>query len=192
MMIGKAVVFASILLLLGGPVLADEKQALAQEGKQVIGAFAGALKKELVGAMKTGGPRHAITVCNVKAPAIASQVSLDTGWMVARSSHKLRNSNNKSDDFTRSAIEEFLKRQASGEKAVDMAKVGIIEEDGKKVFRMVKAIPTGEVCLNCHGAGEVKSDTEEALAALYPDDQARGFKVGEMRGVFTLQKVLSE
>ncbi len=58
------------------------------------------------------------------------------------------------------------------------------------MFRMVKAIPTGEICLVCHGGAEVKPEVEARLAELYPDDRARGFGPGEMRGVFTLSKLL--
>ncbi|MCP4185225.1 MAG: DUF3365 domain-containing protein [Hyphomicrobiales bacterium] len=191
-MVRKKVLLVASLALLASPAFADQKMELANEGKQVIGAFAKALKGELIGAMKTGGPSHAITVCNVKAPAIASEVSEDRGWIVARSSHKLRNSKNAPDEFTRATIEEFLARQDKGEKAADLAKAAIVEENNKRVFRLVKAIPTGKVCLNCHGSGEVKPDTADALMKLYPEDQARGFTLGEMRGVFTLQKVLSE
>ncbi|HQF31154.1 MAG TPA: DUF3365 domain-containing protein, partial [Hyphomicrobiales bacterium] len=73
-----------------------------------------------------------------------------------------------------------------------MVKAGIVEEDGKKLFRLVKAIPTGEVCLNCHGGAEVKAETAEMLAKYYPEDQARGFTLGQMRGVFTLSREVTD
>ncbi|MCP5001742.1 MAG: DUF3365 domain-containing protein [Hyphomicrobiales bacterium] len=174
------------------PVLAEDMKNLAMEGKGVIQAFGGTLKAELVSAMKSGGPTKAVIVCNVSAPEIASKVSADKGWTVARSSHKLRNPDNAPDDFTRATIEGFLAREQKGEKAVDMVKTAIVEEGGKKIFRMVKAIPTGGVCLKCHGGKSVSSETEAILKEHYPEDKARDFTAGQMRGVFTLQKVLSE
>ena len=186
--LGVAIMFALPAL----PATAADVKALTGEGKQVIKAFGGALKAELTAAMKSGGPVKAVAVCNTKAPEIASAVSSDKGWTVARSSHKLRNPDNAPDDFTRQAIEEFLTRQEAGEDPTNMAKAAITEEDGKKTFRMVKAIPTASLCLNCHGNVEVKPETEEVLAKHYPEDQARGFKTGEMRGVFTLQKALDQ
>jgi hypothetical protein len=45
--------------------------------------------------------------------------------------------------------------------------------------------------LNCHGGDNVKPPIIEKLAELYPDDMARGFSEGEMRGVFTLSKQLN-
>jgi hypothetical protein len=51
----------------------------------------------------------------------------------------------------------------------------------------MKAIGTAEPCLACHG-----KQIEPALAQLidvrYPQDQARGFAQGELRGAFTLRR----
>ena len=51
-----------------------------------------------------------------------------------------------------------------------------------------EAIGTEQVCLNCHAA-EIKPDVEKLLQ-LYPQDTARGFAVGDIRGAFTLSKPL--
>jgi len=182
---------AATLALSISAAQANDPAALADEGKGLIQQFGGTLKGELMAAVKAGGSVNAIEVCNLRAPAIAEEVSTASGWMVARSSHKLRNEANAPDAFTAAAIEEFLARQEAGEKAADIAKAGIVEEDGRKVFRLVKAIPTGELCLNCHGGENVKPEVEAKLAELYPTDMARGFSVGEMRGVFTLAKPLN-
>ncbi len=181
---------AIILSITTGASLAADKAALLAEGKGLMQQFGKTLKAELMAAVKAKGAPHAISVCNTRAPEIASKISNDNGWSVDRSSHKLRNPENDPDTFTASVIQEFLARQAKGEKAADMAKAEIVEEDGKQVFRLVKAIPTGKLCLNCHGAGQVKPPVVNRLAELYPEDKARDFTVGEMRGVFTLSKVL--
>lgn len=186
-----AIGLAFAALLLANPAAGDELAALKDEGKGLIKQFATELKGELVSAIKSGGPVNAIGVCNMKAPQIADNISQASGWTVARSSHKLRNPANAADDFTATAIAEFLTRQANGEKPGTMVKVQIVEENGDRVFRMIKAIPTGKVCLACHGADSVKPQVEAALKEHYPEDKARGFKLGEMRGVFTLKKVLN-
>jgi hypothetical protein len=169
---------------------AADREALRAEGQALIKAFASTLKGELQAAMKAGGPTNAIAVCNVRAPEIAEEVSEASGWTVARSSHRLRNPANAPDAWTEAAIEDFLAREAEGESAKSLAKAGIVEEDGRTVFRMARAIPTAKVCLACHGGETVKPAVEAKLAELYPDDRARGFSVGEMRGVFTLSTPL--
>jgi cytochrome c553 len=70
-----------------------------------------------------------------------------------------------------------------------LVKAEVIEEDGHKTFRMMKAIPTAEVCTQCHGS-EIAEPVAAKLDELYPEDQARGFEVGDLRGAFTLKKAL--
>ena len=183
---------ATVLLATGVAAQAADKAALAAEGQALMMSFGGALKGELQAAMKEGGPTSAIQVCNVRAPEIASKVSADSGWTVARSSHKIRNPENLADEYTTAVIDDFLAREQAGEMAVDLVRAEIVTEDGVEKFRLVKAIPTEEVCLNCHGGDNVKAEVIDKLAELYPSDQARGFEVGQMRGVFTLTKTLGQ
>nr|VFK10650.1 MAG: Protein of unknown function (DUF3365) [Candidatus Kentron sp. LPFa]VFK26753.1 MAG: Protein of unknown function (DUF3365) [Candidatus Kentron sp. LPFa] len=66
-----------------------------------------------------------------------------------------------------------------------------MEKDGVRVFRYMKAIPTLEVCILCHGAS-LSPDVVAKLDELYPEDQARGFKVGDIRGAFSFMQPLSK
>ncbi len=181
---------ALIASLAFSSALADEKAALLVEGQKLIKQYATELQAELKAAIQANGAPYAIGVCNERAPEIAAKVSEVSGWSVGRSSHKLRNLGNAPDNYTEVALREFLARIENGEKPIDLAKAEIIEDGGKRVFLLVKAIPTRKVCLNCHGGAEVKQPVVDRLAELYPQDEARGFKVGDMRGVFTLSKVL--
>lgn len=176
--------------LVAGSASAESMPELVEEGKGLMAAFGGALKGELVAAMEAGGPVNAIGVCNDVAPSLAADASATSGWIIGRSSHLLRNPDNAPDAFTAAAIEDFLARQAAGESADTLVKAAIVEEDGQQVFHLVKAIATGGVCLNCHGGDEVSAAVSDKLAELYPEDQARGFSEGEMRGVFTLSRVV--
>ncbi len=170
----------------------DDLAALKAEAAGIVKAFAGELKGELVSAMKAGGPVEAIGVCNLRAPEIAAAHAEASGWSVGRSSHRLRSEANHPDAYTEAVIADFLAREAAGEPVEGLVSAGIVEEDGTRVFRFVKAIPTAAPCLNCHGGDNVKPEVIEKLAELYPNDQARGFEPGQMRGVFTLSKPLSD
>ena len=59
------------------------------------------------------------------------------------------------------------------------------EKDGKRVFRYMKAIPTGALCLNCHGT-TLAPEVAAKLHELYPADAATGFNAGDLRGAFTI------
>ncbi|SCZ52085.1 Tll0287-like domain-containing protein [Thiohalomonas denitrificans] len=167
----------------------DHTGELAGESKVIIKQFMGDLKGELKSAMKAGGPVNAIGVCNRVAPAIAKKHTDDSGWSVARTSLKLRNPDNAPDAWEQGVLEKFEARKAAGEPVKPMAYHETVEEDGQKVFRFMKAIPTGEVCLKCHGA-ELSPAVADKLDELYPSDEARGFQAGDIRGAFTLKKPL--
>jgi hypothetical protein len=52
-------------------------------------------------------------------------------------------------------------------------------------WTVIAPIPTQPLCLTCHGDPATFSpELKEALAVHYPNDQATGFKAGDLRGVF--------
>ena len=54
----------------------------------------------------------------------------------------------------------------------------------------MKAIPTAaEPCLTCHGSS-LQPELKAEILRLYPNDQATGFKPGELRGAFTVTQKL--
>lgn len=185
----KKTSLAIVLTLAVSPVLADNARLLA-EGKGLIKQFATELKGELKAAMKAGGPVNAISVCKDKAPAIAERLSQESGWQVARTSLKTRNPANVPDTWERGVLERFEAKKVAGADPKQLAFAKTVEVDGRKSFRLMKAIPTAPVCLACHGGDTVKPEVAAKLATEYPDDKARGFKVGDIRGAFTLSKTL--
>jgi hypothetical protein len=160
------------------------------EAKTIIQEFATRLVGELGDAIQAGGPVAAIEVCRDRAPAIADELSAATGWAVARTSLKTRNvETNAPDAWETTILEQFNARQEAGEDVQKMAHAEVIEDENGKRFRFMKAIPTAELCLNCHGS-DIKPEVIEALDEVYPHDQARGYEIGQVRGAFSLEKPL--
>lgn len=190
--IALAVALAAGATLAAQPAQAadPDMNALKAEAVTLMQGFGGSLLGELKGAMERGGPVEAIQVCAAKAQPLAQEASRDSGWSIGRTSHRLRNPENAPDAFEQQVLADFLARQDKGEKAADLAHAAVVDDpDGGKTFRFVKAIPTGEPCLACHGT-ELRPDVAAALDELYPQDIARGFAAGQMRGVFTLSRRL--
>ncbi|MEJ2694856.1 MAG: DUF3365 domain-containing protein [Candidatus Thiodiazotropha sp.] len=186
----KRVALLLVTSLSTGTVCADQlMQTNLNEGKGIIKAFMGDLKGELQKGMKQGGPLQAIQACNTLAPQLAEAHSQMSGWQVRRTSLKLRNSGNAPDAWETAVLNEFEQRKAAGEDPMRLVKAEVVEEDGRKTFRMMKAIPTAEVCTKCHGS-EIAEPVAAKLNELYPQDQAFGFKVGDLRGAFSLKKAL--
>lgn len=186
-----SLILATTLLLAAASIRAEQAvNPNAEEAKGLIKAFATTLQGELQSAMQAGGPTKAISVCRDRAPAIAADLSTRSGWEIGRTSLKVRNqAQNLPDEWETGVLVAFEGRKASGE-AIDTIAYGeVVETQGDKKFRFMKAIPTGEVCLACHGSN-LTNEVAAALDQLYPGDQARGFAVGDIRGAFSLSKPL--
>lgn len=171
---------ASASSIAGQP--SDREQAMA-----ATAAFGKALKSELVAGMRSGGPLAAIEVCNTRAPAIAEAVSLDQGMQVSRVSIKNRNPGNAPSDWQEVVLLDFEERVEMGEDAGGLSWQETVETGQGKEYRFMKAIPTGAVCLACHGK-TLAPEVQSAIAELYPEDKATGFSEGDLRGAFVVVK----
>lgn len=167
-----------------------DKKALAAEGKKIIMEFGKTLVGHVKKGMKSGGPVKTIEVCSKIAPSVAADLSQKHGVELSRTSLKLRNPDNAPDSWEKGVLMKFEERKAAGESVKTMAYTEVVSEGGKQYFRMMKAIPTAQKpCLMCH-AGKIKPGVEAKLGSLYPEDKARGYKAGDIRGAFTLKKQL--
>jgi len=164
---------------------AQNERQMIKESKQVIKKFAGQLKAELMSGMQKGGPAAAIQVCNTEAEKIAREVSEQSGWKISRTSLKFRNAKNAPDAWEEKVLNKFEKQKRDDEDLSKIEYFEIVSENGQSLFRYMKAIPTGGLCLSCHG-DNIPADITSKLDQLYPGDNARGFKAGDIRGAFSI------
>ncbi|MDO6681917.1 DUF3365 domain-containing protein [Oceanobacter sp. 5_MG-2023] len=163
-----------------------EEGSLNQEARQQAMMFGKQLMQTVQKGMKAGGPTEAIHLCNVEAPEIATAHS-QGDWAVGRTSLKIRNPDNAPDSWELATLKDFDQRLAAGETPATLE--ASIVENGE--YRYMKAIPTGALCLNCHGSA-LAEPVQTRLSKLYPHDKAVGYQAGQLRGAFTLRKTLAE
>lgn len=183
-------IILSALILTPVASIAEQEQSqeeLLQQSRQIIQKFAKGLKGELKAAMKKGGPVNAIEVCNTKALKMTEAAGKENGVTLSRTSLKLRNQDNAPQAWEKAVLQDFAERKSQGESPKKMEFSDIVEVDGKKQFRYMKAMGIAKACLNCHGEKALPA-VEEKLARLYPDDKARGYNVGDIRGAIVLTK----
>lgn len=185
----KKLVFILASLITAYPLYADEQAVFTQQSQEAIKAFSESLKGALLSAIKSGGPTQAITVCNVTAPLIASELSNKYGFNIARTSLKVRNPNNQADVWEKQGLNQFEIDKNKGASIDSLMISESVTQDGQQERRLLKAIPTGKLCLTCHGEN-IAPDVQAKLNTLYPDDKATGFKLGDIRGAFTIRKVV--
>ncbi|RME35584.1 MAG: DUF3365 domain-containing protein [Gammaproteobacteria bacterium] len=179
------------LLMLPLLARAGGEAPLQEQAREVVREFAGTLRETLTRHLSAGGPVEAIEACRLKAPAIAAGIGEKRGWEVGRTSLRTRNPANDPDPWERRVLEQFEARKAAGEDPARLEYHEVIERQGRRLFRYMKAIPTAPLCLTCHG-GSLAPELATRLDELYPQDRARGFSVGDLRGAFTLQRELED
>jgi len=178
-----------ISLLSISQALAANTEQLTQKSRTAVKALGGELKSTLQTSMKASGPIDSVSMCQLKAPEIANKISQSKGMKVARTSLKYRNQANKPDAWEKSVLDKFEQRKAKGEAVKTMEYSELTEHNGEKVFRYMKAIATGEVCLKCHGSN-VPQPIASKINSLYPGDKATGFKKGDIRGAFSVMQAV--
>ena len=171
---------------------ADQQALMAREvasAKKITKDFVGSLKGELKKAIEEGGPVNALSVCHTRAIPITNEVASRHGVRLSRVSLKNRNPANAPNEWQKPILEEFDARAANGDDPKALAFATIVDVDGKKQFRFMKAMPVGKVCLNCHGA-QLKPGVAAKLKELYPEDKATGYSLGQIRGAVVIVKDL--
>ena len=173
-----------LLILMCVPVYAQEAAPnYVREAQDHAAQLQGELKKALQSAIKAGGFANAIDVCHEQAPKIAQSLGDETGWTIRRTSLKTRNPFNQPTQMERNVMNEFATRHQSGE---PIAQIEWWRESRDEVAYM-KVIPMMGVCTTCHGE-QLDPSVQEAISKRYPEDKATGFRIGDIRGAFTMTK----
>ena len=154
------------------------------EAQQKVKQFGQALKQTLVSTIKEKGYHAAVEVCKTEAPSIADELSRD-GWSIGRTSLKVRNASNVPDEWEASVLTDFDARFKAGDSPDTLT----ASTKTQVQYRFMKAIPTAQVCLACHGE-QVDASLLDTIQSNYPNDNATGFTLNDIRGAFTLTKEL--
>lgn len=176
-----------ICALLGSHALAGApSEAPLAEARAAVKALGEGLKSQLVTAIKAEGPVSAIAVCKTVAPVLAQEISKEHGLEIGRTALRVRNPANAPDQWERTVLEDFVAKIAAGANPTALERIETVPEGDTMVLRYMKAIPTAaEPCLACHGSN-LDPALKAEIARLYPNDEATGFKAGELRGAFTV------
>jgi len=148
-------------------------------------AFKGDLQKRLIGAIQEKGAPYAIQVCSVASPEMEEKHSEDS-WKIYRVSDKPRNPNHRANEFEAVVIE-MWKQRISAEKPLKPVHFRTEKEE-----YVMSPIPVqAGLCLQCHGSAEdIKPETRAAIEQAYPQDEATGYSLNELRGAFVSRRSL--
>lgn len=160
--------------------------------RQTVRLFSERLKGQLAAAIKADGAANAVSLCQTISPDLSTVLTDESGFEVSRTALKLRNPENAAGPWELEVLGMFQEKALAG---ADLAKLEHYAElttpEGDRLFRYMKAIPTADMCLACHGT-DLKPDVRAELTRYYPDDKATGYRLGELRGAFSLVKLIGQ
>lgn len=160
------------------------------EAKKLASDLKSSLMKNLSEKIKKDGVEAAIPFCHENVKPIAKEAATLSGkdfltkYEFGRTSHKLRNSTNQSQEWMKSYIADFSGTFFDKTKAGTYGRFGKLG-NGKKTY--IEPLFIQPQCLTCHGEG-IAPNVSQKLKELYPDDQATGFKLNEFRGLVWIKE----
>lgn len=161
----------------------QESDPYLSQGKEIIQKMVGDLSGELKRAMRRGGVSEAVPYCNANALPITEKVATQYGATVRRTSIKNRNPKNAANTHEKLIIEQYEASLAAGKKL----KPSITQlPNGNTMFNAPILLRAS--CLNCHGTvgKHISASDYQVIKSLYPNDKATGYKVAELRGIWSV------
>lgn len=164
----------AILPLLSAIVCAQDTESA--RGAELLAPMKTELKQALMAGMQKG-PTNAISVCKVQAPAIEASLSVE-GVKLGRTSHRLRNPDNRAPEWVNEVLQAYLSENSNRQPhVVPLAN----DREG-----YVEPITIKPICLACHGKS-LAPDVATQINRMYPEDEATGFEIGDLRGVYWVE-----
>lgn len=179
---------ATFLAVVMGSAAAAEKETVTiphdylLQGKAIAMQTRDALGSKLQQALREGGPVAAVEFCKDNALPLTKDMATELGSSIMRVSDRPRNPKNAATAEQLLYITKAKASLAAGEQA----KPAIVDS-GEHMVGYYPIVSNG-MCLQCHGTQgkEITQETAMAIEASYPQDQATGYDVNELRGVFVV------
>ena len=155
----------------------------AIKGQQFVSASQAVLAKNLIEAINKDGPEHALEFCNIKAYPLTDSMSRALNAQIKRVTDKTRNPDNQANADELEHIA-FLKTELANGVTLEPK---MVEQHQKMIGYY--PILTNNLCLQCHGKpnADISATTLEKINFLYPNDQATGYSVNELRGLWVVE-----
>lgn len=159
---------AALLLL---PVMATAGEL--EQGKAIAAQFKGELMQTLKSAIAEGGPVNGISVCNTAAGPLADTVAQRHGVKLGRVGTRTRSPANEPQPWQAELLAAVEK-----DPQPQLINIGDHQLYAEPLFIQ-------KPCLACHG--EPRAEVKAALDKHYPNDQATGYALGDLRGVLWVE-----
>jgi hypothetical protein len=161
----------------------QKQQQLLDLGKHISMQTQAALGKNLIAEIETNGTDSAVSFCSTKAILLTDSMSVELNARIKRVSDKNRNPLNIANAQEQKYIKASKLKITNGE--IIQPLLSFIDKKAIGYYPII----TNQLCLQCHGQidSDISSPTYELIEDLYPNDQAVGYKINELRGIWVVE-----
>jgi len=164
----------------------SEEREIQALGEAAIDRLAVSMMNEVKTTLKGMSPEEAVDMCHLKGlpssgPPIRSMPRITA---VKFTSLKLRQSDNAPDAADKLALDHINELISAGGTTPKVLVQKVESAESSPTWRVYKPIGLTSNCLACHGdPADMSPALKKKLKAIYPDDQATGYKAHDWRGV---------
>lgn len=162
----------------------EAQNAALQRGKAIAAETFSLLSSNLQTAIQQGGVSNALPFCSLAASPLTSGMAGKHGVTIRRVTHKPRNPAGRA-DTTELAILNHFEAALTGANAPPPL---VTNRTENTVTFFAPIILNNELCLKCHGepGKDISAENIALIRRLYPQDEAIGFKLGQLRGAWRI------
>jgi hypothetical protein len=171
------------------PLTAAQQAAAIARGKVIAAETFSVLSSNLQSAIASGGVSNALPFCSLAASPLTTAVAEQHGAKVRRVTHKPRNPAARASAAETAVLDQFRAALQPGQPPPPLATNWVA---GQATF-LAPIVLSHALCLQCHGEPErdLTSENLALIRRLYPQDEAVGFKSGELRGAWRIDLPLA-
>ncbi len=167
----------------------QEKEEYLAKGKDIAARTLAVLSGQLQKALGEGDINNAIASCNIRALSLTDSLSNAYNADIRRTSLNIRNPMNSPSCIEAEQLKTYQKQFNKGEDL--QPHVEFIDDHNIAFYA---PIVINEFCLNCHGSpgDDIGSEEYKIINQYYPDDQATGYREGDLRGMWSIRFLRSD
>jgi uncharacterized protein (UPF0335 family) len=161
-----------------------DQKAYKMKGKKIAMGTFKIFKGKIESVGKAKGLHEVVNFCHKNAVLLTDSIGKANKVEMTRTSHKLRNSDNKPNADQQAIIENYLESQEMHKELAPM-----VMKDDQGYVHFYAPIKLKNKCLQCHGqpGKDINDKVLEVIKENYPKDKATGFREGELRGIWDIK-----
>ncbi len=160
------------------------RERVIQRGRAIAGETFSLLSSNLQGALASGGVTNALPFCSLAASPLTASIAERHGVTLRRVADRARNPKAKA-DARESAVLEGYRLALSQTNRLHPIVTNLVPDT---VTFFAPIVLANALCLKCHGhpGEDIPADGLELVRRLYPQDEAVGFQIGDLRGAWRI------